>query len=931
MITSDSKHKIFQYKGINRAIPQSLAPDGTCQEIINARLFRGTWRPIGVKQAVYAAAMSDYTEIFIHDIESGKFEGIPNWIGYKSSLSSLYIIDPRDGSNSLITSGLGSDVSVVFLKRTMIVTSSNGVQVFLWNSDTDTYTETASLPVPSVDLSTGTTETKTTDEEILDDYKVIASSVLGKYFEVLNTQSQQNSRFYGSIMYMVAYRMFDGSYIKPSIPRYFQINNDGLMQFKNHDGTKNYSAQITFTLRSLKASINADLYSGVGDTKDLIDSVCVFATKVTPLHQVDDKVITEAFLGKNMAPHDNQTRTKAFKELFPVSEDFSKLAQSESWYLIHEFNFDEITEKKGTVTVDIDMKGYYQSYATNTTLTTDQFTHHTLAAKSAMVYNDRLHLLNVKTKLGDPYIQWPDNAGGYANSGTTEGTITVWLKTALGKSVVTKVAQIPGYCPATETTEGPFLTYEQAEIFIQTLTLEQQSTARIEELWHYDPASPNTDVSDGYYVYYKTLSSADGYVILPELVGYNDSRAYKMQITIGGKMVFSEALQKNSLMNFAYWHSKSFSADPEATDANYPVTRRLLSEITVPATAPDSIQLGYDTNRLQVSEIQNPLIFPAKNSYQIGTGDGITMAAGSEPLSTGQFGQFPLQVFTTKGIWALEIGSGDILYQNVVPVSTQVIENRLNVLSVGNGVVYSTVKGLFMLNGRQTTQLSDVVEGSPAIVSNIAEISTLLVADETNTHFTPGLNQSTSAIDFLTYLSTSQIGFDYTNRELIITNKDYHYSYVYCFDTQLWTKISQTFYKFVSNYPTTYGITSNSIIDVSKESDQQDVQVLIVTNAQSFNEPRSFKKIQRAIQGCSFGTETGRVAGFYVFASDDLRRWQMVIGKQKEGQYHQDLLVQWTPGSAKFYVFVFNGKVFPNSEINEVDITFKTMWDNKQR
>lgn len=256
-----TQHKVIQYKGINRAVPQSLAPDGTCQEIINARLFRGTWRPIGVKQAVYAAAMSDYTEIFINDIESGKFEGIPNWIGYKSSLSSLYIIDPRDGSNSLITSGLGSDVSVVFLKRTMIVTSSNGVQVFLWNSDTDTYTETASLPVPSVDLSTGTSETKTTEEKILDDYKVIASSVLGKYFEVLNTQSQINNRFHGSIMYMVAYRMFDGSYIKPSIPRYFQISNDGQMVFTNHYGTRNYGSQITITLKSIKASINANLYS----------------------------------------------------------------------------------------------------------------------------------------------------------------------------------------------------------------------------------------------------------------------------------------------------------------------------------------------------------------------------------------------------------------------------------------------------------------------------------------------------------------------------------------------------------------------------------------------------------------------------------------------------------------------------------------------
>ena len=916
-----SQHKVIQYKGINRAIPQGMAPDGSCQEMINIRNLKGTWRPIGTKQVVYATALSSYNQIFIHDIEDGKFTGIPNWIGYTGN--ALYLIDPRDGSNVQITSGLGTDVSVVFLKRTMIVTSSNGVQVFLWNSDTDTYTETASLPVPSVDITLNSVTNVQTDSERLDNYKTLAESALGKYWAAINDQSSQYGRFYGSIMYMVAYRMFDGSYIKASIPRYLQISNDGSIEFTNVHESGN-EVRFIFTAASLKATINNDLYTNVGDTKDLIDSVCVFATKVTTLHQIDEKTVNETLLSRHIpaASYNSASRyvTKAFKDLFPVNEEFGKMAQSPSWYLIYEFNFDEVVEKSGRTTVDLsDMKGYYQDYATRATLTTDQFTHHTLAAKSVMVYNDRLHLLNVKTKLGDPYIVWPTYASDITSTTILSGTVSIWLKTAVGKSVVTKTIDVPIYSASTETVSSPFIDWGQAEIYLEGLTVEQQSTAYI------------VDNEGLFFVHYNTITSADTYVILPSIVGYNDARAYKIQITVDGKLVLSESLQKNESMNFAYWHSKSFSANPNATDANYQPVKRILSEITLPVTTPDSVNLGYDTNRLQVSEIQNPLIFPAKNSYQIGTGDGITMAAGSEPLSTGQFGQFPLQVFTTKGIWALEIGTGDVLYTNVVPVSTQVVENRLNVLSVGNGVVYSTEKGLFMINGRQSTQLSEIVEGTPAIVSHISEISTLLLADETNTHFTPGLNQATSAIDFLTYLKTSQIGFDYTNRELIVTNKDYHYSYIYCFDSQTWTKISQSFYKFVNNYPVSYGITANSIVDISKEADSSDVQVLIVTNAQSFEQPDVFKRIERIIQRCKVGSESGRVAGFYLFGSDDLATWQILIGKQKDGNYNQDLLVQWTPGSAKYYCLVFNGKIYPTSEINQVEILFKEKWNNKLR
>ena len=40
------------------------------------------------------------------------------------------------------------------------------------------------------------------------------------------------------------------------------------------------------------------------------------------------------------------------------------------------------------------------------------------------------------------------------------------------------------------------------------------------------------------------------------------------------------------------------------------------------------------------------------------------MATATTALSTGQFGQFPLYVFTGEGVFALSVGTGDIAYAN---------------------------------------------------------------------------------------------------------------------------------------------------------------------------------------------------------------------------------------------------------------------------
>lgn len=80
----------------------------------------------------------------------------------------------------------------------------------------------------------------------------------------------------------------------------------------------------------------------------------------------------------------------------------------------------------------------------------------------------------------------------------------------------------------------------------------------------------------------------------------------------------------------------------------------------------------YVPGKLRVSAVYNPFSFPQTNTYTISSGSVLGMAAATAALSQGQYGEFPLYVFTTDGIWALRQGSGDILYASQSPVNREV-------------------------------------------------------------------------------------------------------------------------------------------------------------------------------------------------------------------------------------------------------------------
>lgn len=122
---------------------------------------------------------------------------------------------------------------------------------------------------------------------------------------------------------------------------------------------------------------------------------------------------------------------------------------------------------------------------------------------------------------------------------------------------------------------------------------------------------------------------------------------------------------------------------------------------------------GRSVNRLYTSEADNPFSVNAANVNTVGSGRILALAANTAALSQGQFGQHPLYVFCTDGIYAMSVGASGT-FSAVHPVSRDVCANPDAVVQTDHSVIFVSARGLMALQGSETALLSGVMDGTAA-------------------------------------------------------------------------------------------------------------------------------------------------------------------------------------------------------------------------
>jgi hypothetical protein len=893
----------IEYKGIQRNASDINCIDGACEEVINARNKNGAWRPVGVKQNYDPGfeIQTDTEKVYLHPVKNNNFIFIN-----QTKLFTAISRNTDTGYENILQFNPADEefVNISHLNSILIITTTKNVYKFNWDYDDYSYNELEDVPIPLMHFEQG--EQKSSYIDPMPDL----SSMVAEIHSRLSSAKEQGYRL-GHTFFRFAYKLYDGSYIKHSNLYYVALgnktSNKGLERYVG-----NYSIWESIRVKASDSLKVATSIEGVVFTafanyiykysteqknilkkyKGIIKSLCIFSSNpesyYNDITNNPDNWDGIGWIESEMCYYD--------VPFFKSTQDYGGIPYGGDTYEIFKhkvldktdivdntINFYKIKEIDLNTLIDSDMDSpknlkFPEHLETKETLSVDNFTHHNVWGKTNYNYNSRLHFGNITTQLfsGFNHFAWAAWEDGSLNVSSYNYLTRTFLKTEQGEKIVI------------EYTNNPYFTYIN-----------------------------------------------DIYLHFNRILAYPDSRAYKIQFMSNysgsyragsadaetGDMYYEFNLTPHPFLNFSYYCFDLATESLEQVDE---------TKFTGGSFTLTESRYLTDKNRLQASLLDNPLVYMAENSYQIGTSENeiIGMAAATEPLSEGQHGQFPLYVFTTQGIKALAQGNtGDILYSNIIDLNGEVCNNADSILSVKGGVAFTTEKGLKLLSGRDVIHISLPAEGEPKdYLKNDSSYESYL-----NSEYLVDLFNYIGDANLLDYLALSVIAYDNMNNEILISNSSKKYIWVYNIDSQSWYKRTDIQFDQVINiYPSYLGYNTNgTFYDLSSENEQY-LPVLIQTRPIKLK-TNNRKRIDRIVQRCNLNVKELTKSGFYVFGSIDGNSYSFMRGVQPDadGTFF-DILVKRIPASVRYIIIVFAGQL-KDSEITSLEIDFEEKYSNKLR
>lgn len=423
-------------------------------------------------------------------------------------------------------------------------------------------------------------------------------------------------------------------------------------------------------------------------------------------------------------------------------------------------------------------------------------------------------------------------------------------------------------------------------------------------------------------------------------VMYPDTRAYKIEIYVPTpKKKITLPLTTHNSLNVAYYY-KPWEITVGERDNNPLISVDAGENYTDLPKETDNTS-SQDENVLRVSEVNSPFSFPLAQTYQFPT-PIIGVQANVIALSQGQFGQFPLYVFTQDGVYAMSTDtSGKIAYLNQTPITRDVCTNAESLCPLDTAVAFATEKGLMIIDGAQTRLISEALDGylpscynSSPILPKIAKVASL--------------ENSVSTIYFPEYLKGAKVGYNYQEQEIIVANPSYEYSYVYSLRTGQWHKISEKIDNFINSYPYTWILRGSSIYDMNV-IERSVATIMLMTRPIKMGILTYKRILQTALRGIVKqsssvlylrgeplllrGQELGLFSncGMYMLGSNDAEHFNLVAKKEMMEDI-RDLVTKMNKSKAyKYYMLCLVGGVRTDVSLNYVEMLVDESYTNRLR
>ena len=715
-----TKKEIYKIKGLASRPVDTATPSGTpaLETAHNIRfLSTGGVESVGQRAVLDVIAKSnDFEIMYCHkDGASG------NYIATKGA--SIYYVEIVDGEIfeksllcSLDTGQMMQNIEICAYGTLLYITlKDKGVIVweksFQWyekayvnrdfeqiappsitNIDYEVYSSSSSgsgssLPPLAVSVTLDESQTSETGRFLAKSYDYHYKEEIDKFINA--------NYIHGTIYLILAYKLIDGTIIKHSSINMLEsqtptLHNNYSMYFNKVGSVLKFYK----TVYGVKPTLTVDVPQEVIDNP-LVDSLVIYSCRNSGFYEFEN------IYDKIDFDDENKYHTTIGGVVYTrisarsiVDEAFVKVAHT-PFYKIAELDFrkEKIVQLNQTTHYNnIELKEIFQP----------NMSCHSLIGLKKFDYNSRIHLLGVDMK----YF---------------EGQVVSGLDTrcSAGTFVLTDSQ------------------YRRGKLIFKTRIVD-----RFSEGYVYTESSCIT-------YHYEESTSFESYIVLPNMITYPDIRAKSIEVFYknGDGEVFEVTkleMERAAENGCAYWQNTnvdkpvcyfSFKVASQPIEFEYKENFSLIS-----------------TNRIAVSEIDNGFVFDYKNIIDISSGDTVInmVNAINQNITDITFGQYPLYVFTSKGIFALEQGTGVVTYSNVVTISPQTTNSLGDCVSAPNSVLFTSEKALLSIQGVNIVNLSEQLQW-----------------------------YSYGEVKFVDYIKSAKIIYDQFYDEVLICNNNYEFCYVY--------------------------------------------------------------------------------------------------------------------------------------------------------
>lgn len=911
------EEKNIVYTGITQATSDLDCPDGDLSISHNIINQNGAMRPIVMPDAEFTMGSG---EILLH-IHSGS--GYKNYIYIKDrSLKAFHIMD---GTRIDIAFSYnlenGEEISQIqTFGNTLVILSNLGVKYVLYKNSVYVY---LGDKIPELEFSFALAGGKNVvfieKKDVSIDKNTTPENIMIYSYINKDGSAQLTDALMGGILEFIERKKGDGCFMEPFFVRYayktingymkqsppvLMIPNGGAFPYIFADSFEySNSGESGVTIKKVKG-VNAAMNCGsllfkiwntefiekIKDWGDIVSSIDVFVS--SPISRLkSDGIEWLAFRGEGEDDLFNSYRFLSYggymgigndsfeNPIYGYSGDFSNL--SKPALCAPQLSYSEFQEKISTVSLFYKVKSIpvdkIADHITNNDgfsdlkidnvlggnvletqekLPDDYMSGDSVIANKSFVYNARLHISGITRK--------PSVFGAYQYSCYTNGSL-----------------QPDG---STEKNTNQY----RVTIFIR---------------------------DGGGIVRTITSSSEDLRIMLP-YVYYPNPNAYSAiieKIDSRGGVTYAElTLKEHSLLNGAYYVSEAKISNPypEMIDIVFTSKRPSLLDV-------DAGELIQESGKVYVSEVNNPFLFPVEGRITVGTGTVLGISSTTRALSQGQFGQFPLLVFSTDGIWAIEVSSTG-LYSVKQPVSRDVCNNPDSITQIDGAVVFTSDKGVMIVDGSDVRLISAELDGMSFDVESVNDLDIVLNRE--------GLEgELGNIVSTKDYFKECRIGYDYPNARLFFYAKEKPYAYVYSLNARTWGTVSSYFQNIVLDYPNTYiQQVENEVINLSEKTNfdsDKEVKVLLLSRPMKLGDD-GYKTINTIINRGVIRKNEGAIV---VFASFDGLEYSPI------GSAIGNRLSRLQGSPYRYFRMSTVGKMTVKEALSLTSVYYTPKWRNKPR